>query len=226
MENKPHVNLIIATPGHSMMSSYVRSLVALIQELNNRNITWGFSSEYSSLVGDAREMTLNGNNQNNIKETRPFKGQITYDKIMWIDSDIAWAPEDVIKLYESDKDIVTGAYMLASGEVVAYPKLLGNAYVYEEVKAMTEPVKVEACGFGFICVKQGVFESLTRPWFQSAMGTWVDKDTGEEYQFPIMGEDISWCKRVGDKGYDIWLDPTVKVTHHKMMKLTWDGIQI
>jgi hypothetical protein len=226
MENKPHINLIIATPGHSMMSIYVRSLLALTQELNQRGITWAFSSEYSSMVSDAREMTLNGDNQNDIKEVRPFKGAVTYDKIMWIDSDIAWNPEDVIKLYESDKDIVTGAYMLASGEVMAYPKILGRPYVYDEVKEMTEPVKVEACGFGFICVKQGVFESLTRPWFQSAIGSWTDEETGEVWEFPIMGEDISWCKRVTDKGYDIWFDPTVRVTHHKMMKLTWDGIAI
>jgi hypothetical protein len=27
---------------------------------------------------------------------------------MWIDSDIAWEPEDVIKLYNSDKDVISG----------------------------------------------------------------------------------------------------------------------
>jgi hypothetical protein len=215
-----HVNIIIATPGHSMMSSYVRSLLMLTDRLSQEKITWAWSSEYSSHVADAREMTLNGNNQNEINEQRPFKGTVTYDKILWIDSDITFTPEDALTLIKSDKDIITGAYLLGSGEVTVYPKLLSPGYNYEEVKSMSEPVKVAGCGFGFLAVKSGVFESMSRPWFQSVM---VTNDDG--FSFPMMGEDLSWCKRAIDLGYDIWFDPTVRVTHNKMMKLTWEGIK-
>lgn len=214
-----HVNVIIATPGHSMMTVYVRSLLALIDRLNKEGISWAWSSEFSSHVADAREMTLNGDNQNDIHEQRPFKGQLTYDTILWIDSDIAFTPDDALKLIQSDKQIVSGAYLLASGEVTAYPKMLAAGFTYQQVKEMTEPIRIEGCGFGFLAVKQGVFESLTRPWFQAAMGT-----TDDGITFPIMGEDMSWCKRVTDAGFEIWFDPTVRVTHHKMMKLTWEGI--
>jgi hypothetical protein len=213
-----HVNVIIATPGHSMMSIYVKSLLQLAGKLNEKGLTFAWSSEYSSHVADAREMTLNGDNQNDIYEQRPFKGAITYDKILWIDSDIAFNPEDAMKLIESDKEIISGAYLLASGEVTAYKKMLGPGYTYDEVKAMTEPVKIEGCGFGFLAIKSGVFENMTRPWFQAAMAT-----TDDGITFPIMGEDMSWCKRVTDAGHEIWFDPSVKVTHHKMMKLTWEG---
>jgi len=213
-----HVNVIIATPGHSMMSSYVKSLLGLLERLSREKLTWAWSSEYSSMVSDAREMTLNGDNQNDVNEQRPFKGQVTYDKLLWIDSDIAFTPDDAMTLIKSDKDIISGAYLLASGEVTAYKKLLGPGYTFEQVKEMTEPIKIGGCGFGFLAVKSGVFESLSRPWFQSAM-----IKTDDEYEFPMMGEDLSWCKRVADLGYDIWFDPTVRVTHHKMMKLTWEG---
>ena len=216
----PHVNVIIATPGHSMMKDYVRSLLELTGKLNQEGITWAWSSEYSSHVADAREMTLNGNNQNEINEQRPFKGSVTYDKILWIDSDITFKPEDALTLIKSDKDIITGAYLLGSGEVTVYKELLKSGYAYDEVKSMTEPVKVAGCGFGFLAVKSGIFESMTRPWFQSAI---ITSDDG--FSFPMMGEDLSWCKRVTDLGYDIWFDPTVRVTHNKMMKLTWEGIQ-
>jgi len=220
-----HVNLVIATPGNSMMAEYVKSLLATTQELNRRGISWAFSTAYSSMVSNAREMTVSGTNQNSLTQRLPFEGTITYDKIMWIDSDIAWLPDDVIKLYESDKDIVTGAYLLASGEVTAYPKILGPALTYEQVKELSELTKVEAAGFGFMCIKSGVFESMTRPWFQSSMLTVTDAETNIEHTFPLMGEDISWCHRAGKLGYEIWLDPSVKVTHHKTMKLTWEGIQ-
>jgi hypothetical protein len=215
-----HVNVVIATPGHSMMTVYVKSLLGLTDRLNREGITWAWSSEYSSHVADAREMTLNGDNQNDIKEQRPFKGNLTYDKILWIDSDIAFNPDDAIKLIKSDKEIISGAYLLASGEVTAYKKMLGAGYTYDEVKAMDEPIQIEGCGFGFLAVKSGVFESLTRPWFQAAMAT-----TDDGFTFPIMGEDMSWCQRVRSEGHEIWFDPTVRVTHHKMMKLTWEGIR-
>jgi hypothetical protein len=218
-----HVNLIIATPGHSMMASYVKSLLATAEALAAEGITWLFTSEYSSHVADAREVTINGSMQNSIVESRPLQGQFTYDKIMWIDSDIAWNPEDVIKLYKSDKDIISGAYLLASGEVTAYKKMLGPGYTHQDVVAMEELTEIDGAGFGFICVKQGVFESLSRPWFQQAMITKKDEETGEEFTFPLMGEDISWCHRVKQNGYQIWLNPTVRVQHHKMMKLTWEG---
>jgi hypothetical protein len=218
-----HINLIIATPGHSMMTSYVKSLLGTAEALNREGITWLFTSEYSSHVGDAREVTLNGSMNNSVSETRPLQGQFTYDKIMWIDSDIAWNPEDVIKLYKSDKDIISGAYLLASGEVTAYKKMLGPGYTHQDILEMTEPSEIDGAGFGFICVKQGVFESLSRPWFQSAWITKKDEETEKEFTFPIMGEDISWCYRVKQNGYQIWLDPTVRVQHHKMMKLTWEG---
>lgn len=208
-----------------MMAIYVRSLLATTQMLNEKQITWAFSTEYSSMVSDAREMTLNGDSRNEIKNTKPFKGNITYDKILWIDSDIAWSPEDVLKLYESDKDIVSGAYLLASGEVTAYKKLLGPGYTFEEVLKMKDLEKVDGTGFGFLCVKQGVFESLSRPWFQSSWITMEDEETKEEFSFPIMGEDLSWCKRAREAGFEIWLDPTVKVIHHKTVKLTWEGMK-
>jgi hypothetical protein len=213
-----HVNIIIATPGHSMISGYVKSILALTDRLNQEKLTWAWSSEYSSMVSDAREMTLNGSNENIINDQRPFKGEITYDTILWIDSDIIFNPDDAMKLINSDKDIVSGAYLLASGEVTAYPKLLKSGYLFQDVLAMKEITKVEGCGFGFLAVKSGVFESLSRPWFQSAIGT-----TDDGFTFPIMGEDLSWCKRVQEQGYEIWFDPTVRVVHHKMMKLTWEG---
>jgi hypothetical protein len=218
-----HVNLIIATPGHSVMTAYLRSLLAATQELNRLGISWAFSSEYSSHVADAREMTLNGDNQNDPSEQRPFKGAVTYDKILWIDSDIAFTPQDVIKAYESPYDIVSGAYLLASGEVVVYRELFGQGYTYDELKALTEPVKVFGAGMGFMAVKSGVFESLTRPWFQSP--TVTTERNGQEFTFPIMGEDLSFCYRAGQAGFEIWLDPAIKLQHHKMMKLTWEGIR-
>lgn len=220
-----HKNLIIATPGHSMMREYVYSLLAATKKLDELGISWAFSSEYCSHVADAREITLSGTRVNDPSQTKPFMGEITYDKILWIDSDIAFSPEHVIKAYESPYDIVTGAYLLAGGEVMAYKELFGKPYLYDEVKAMTEPVKVFGAGMGFMAVKSGVFESLSRPWFQSPTVTVKNQSDDKDYTFPIMGEDLSFCHRANEAGFEVWFDPSIKVQHHKMMKLTWEGIR-
>jgi len=218
-----HINLVIATPGHSMMTGYVKCLLATLDLLAQNNITVAWNSQYSSHVADAREITLSGTLQNSFTETRPFQGQITYDKILWIDSDITWNPEDVLKLYKSDKDIISGAYLLANGEVMAHSKKLSAPYRYDEVINMTEPVEVESAGFGFICFKSGIFEKMPRPWFQSfPVTTQVD---GKDYTFNMIGEDMSLCYRAKELGFEIWLDPTVRLTHHKTVRLTWEGVQ-
>ena len=220
--NSNHVNLIICTPGHSLMSDYVKSLLATAQVLSQKGITWAWSNDYASHVADAREITLSGNRNNDITNTKPLEGKVTYDKILWIDSDMAWTPEDVTKVYESDKDVVSGAYMQSNGSVMAFDKLLGKSYMHNEVLEMKEPVRIATAGFGFICFKSGIFEKMSRPWFQM-VPTSLEID-GKQYDFPIMGEDMSLCKRVTDMGFEIWLDPSVKLIHHKTMKVTWEGL--
>ena len=201
------------------------SLLATANELNRLGITWGFSNEYASHVADAREVTLSGNFDNDILNSYPFAGDVDYDKLMWIDSDIAWKPEDVLNLYYSDKDIVSGAYLLSNGQVMWQKKLLGQFYTYSEVMEIKdfEEFEIDATGFGFVCVKKGVFESLSRPWFQSATRT-IDIN-GSDFTFNVIGEDISWCARVKDVGFKIYANPNVKVTHHKTVKLTWEGMK-
>jgi len=218
-----HADIVILTPGHSLLNSYVDSLLQTAQVFAAKGIKWTWVNDYASHVGDAREITLAGTRDNVISNTIPFGGQMTYDKLMWIDSDIAWKPEDVLRLYESDKDIISGAYLFANGTVAAYPEKLGKPHTFEEVLEMKEPTKVSGVGFGFVAIKPGIFELMSRPWFQQVEATHTLD--GMEYTFPVIGEDLSWCYRAQDLGFDIWLDPEVKVTHHKNMKLTWEGIR-
>jgi hypothetical protein len=59
-------------------------------------------------------------------------------------------------------------------------------------------------------MKEGVFENIPRPWFKIRHVKW------DEVDFEVnMGEDYSWCENAKDQGYEIWVDPTVRVKHHK-----------
>jgi hypothetical protein len=53
---------------------------------------------------------------------KPFNGQIAYDYIMWIDSDILFTPQQFAQLLSHDVDIVSGVYLMEGGEALATVK--------------------------------------------------------------------------------------------------------
>lgn len=218
-----HANLVILTPGHSLTSDYVKSLLSTIAICAEKGISVAWYNDYASNVFDAREITINGSPQCSVSQNLPFNGQMTYDKLLWIDSDISWSTDDFLKLYNSDKDIISGAYLSTNGNVMAFKEVLGRPFAYSEILEKTDLEEISAAGFGFLCIKNGVFESLSRPWFQQDEAlTFID---GKEESFKILGEDIAFFSRIKKIGYQVWLDPTVKVVHTKTMRLTWEGIQ-
>jgi hypothetical protein len=225
-EQPVELDLLICTPGTGVTKGYLNSLLPLIAYLTDKKIRWAYSMQSSSHVADARELTLAGGFDSNFKNSKPFGGNVIYKKILWIDSDIIFTVEDFEKLWESDKDIVAGMYLLQNGNTAVHMNEVGRPLTFDEAKEKTEPFVAWGTGFGFVMVKQGVFESLRRPWFQSAP---IKKtfDDGTVYEFNILGEDLSWSHRVKTEcDYEIWIDPSVKVIHQKTMLLTWEGIRI
>ena len=218
----PHFNVVICTPGPNMVPSYVRSLLKTTNFLTTNNISWNFMTEYSSHVADAREKTLGGTGFNDKDQRRPGNGEWTYDKLFWIDSDIEWEPEDFMRLMNSDKQVISGCYMMESEEVTVYPVPLGPPLHKNDILKMKAPFTTRGVGFGFLAVRSGVFERLERPWFSSTYVTIKDEQTGDDkIIFPLMGEDTSWCEKVYQMGIDIWVDPLVRVGHQKVVKLRW-----
>ena len=215
-----HRDVVIATPGHSMKSAYVKSLMHTIKRLEEENISWSFTSEYSSFVSHAREATVLSNprpmdNKDEFLE-KPILQGITYNKIFWIDSDIAWTPDDFMKLYESQESIISGIYPAdGSGNLcVFYKGDDGIPYWHNKrnflgyIPSGQEVVETYTVGFGFLCVAAGVFESLERPYFNI--------DTIEMSGMPVsLGEDFSWCLKANKAGYKIMVDKTVQVAHYK-----------
>lgn len=210
-------DVIIATPGHSMCAQYVQSLVRTTQVLQQRGISYTFVNAYSSLVHHARELTASGGGEGEMRLDPTHRGPLgnaRYKKIFWIDSDIAWTPEDFMRLYESDKDVVAGVYLIADGSLTscmtgAHTSGIPTATV-REMRGLHE---VNGTGFGFIAVKYGVFESIPRPWFicmpQEVAPGIID----------TVAEDISWCLKVRKVGFKIFMDADVRVGHMKTRRL-------
>jgi hypothetical protein len=210
-----HYNVVIATPGFSMDAEYVKALMATCERLVDEGISFTFLSEYSSFVPHAREATAMGGKELRYDKKQIAGGKFTYDKIFWIDSDIVWTPEDFLKLYFANLDIVSGLYLLDDEKSV--PVQVVNGFVRLEkanVKFLEKTFQAGAVGFGFVCIKSGVFESMPRPWFKLAR-----LNRGDERPELMVGEDFSWCYSAIENGFKIWVDATVQVTHRKIRNL-------
>jgi hypothetical protein len=160
------------------------------------------------LGGDLRR----GENQ------KPFDGKLKYTHLMWIDSDMVFTVKHFQSLFNHDKDIVSGIYKMENNTQYAVVENLDMTYlkqhgtfqflVDEDMRKKSGLFKVAYTGLGFTLIKYGVFEALTYPWFEPLF--FKHEDIVE-----FCSEDVSFCKKARDKGFDVWVDPLLRIGHEK-----------
>ena len=214
MTDKKHYDVLIATPGSSYKAAYVDSLVATTRVLNEYGISYHLLNKSGSFIPSTREQVASDSYGHDWSTSEIAGGKYSYKKIFWIDSDIEWEPDDFMRIYDSEMDIVSGVYMTHPNGTVAVnltdPEGRPTKVNKSDFLLRWDPVEVGGVGFGFVAMKHGVFENMKRPWFKIREVYW------EEIGFPVnMGEDYSWCEGAKEAGYKIWVDSLVKVKHHK-----------
>lgn len=145
---------------------------------------------------------------------------MTSTHLMFVDADIAFEPEEIVKLVLADKDIVGGLYP---------KKALPVSYVVNRIPNAAQEgnlVQVANLGTGFMLIKRAVIEKMiaTMPelHYQDSIGlaekyspfkfalfdTMIDETTKE-----YLSEDYTFCKRWRDLGGDIWADLSIRLSH-------------
>lgn len=220
MVKKPHYDIVIATPGTAMEAEYVQSLVETTAHLNDLGLSYIFLNKHSSFVPTARELTATNSFVSNWDTNEIGGGEFTYGRLLWIDSDIVWTPQDIDALILADKDIISGVYLTnpATGVIAAhFPDENGlPTYIrQDEILLRDDLVEVGGVGFGFVMMKSGVFESVERPWFLVRRVKYPDVDF-----YTMVGEDYSFCAAAQKAGHKIWLHTGVRVGHIKRQILS------
>ena len=152
------------------------------------------------------------------KSAKPFGGR-PYDFMMWIDSDSVYTPEDFFRLLDADKDIITGMVPMNAEGVGAFGLVEGSLSKYVNLHAVGQDAPMSDfhfCGFAFLLVRQGVFETLDYPWFQEV-------PYEEDGRVILPGEDFDWCRRIRAKGFKIWAHPAVRIGHDIRMVVRVPG---
>lgn len=125
------------------------------------------------------------------------------DYTLWLDSDMAFPPDTLFKLLEADKDIVSGLYFRRSPpySLVAFSKCDTQKIEWADQAVPDKLTTTEAVGFGCVLIKTQVLVDVAEQF-----ATWFEPMNG-------FGEDLSFCWRARQCGYEIFLEPKVSCGH-------------
>ncbi len=141
--------------------------------------------------------------------------------LLFIDSDINFEPEDVYRLLawgsDPQKGVVAGVPRTRSTDKV-YIMDLDQEEGHITMNAMGL-VRAKRVATAFMLVQRSVFEDLIE---RNPQWAYYDKRTDRTlhavFDFKLtdegyIGEDFLFCDRARELGYEVWVDPTIKLGH-------------
>lgn len=121
------------------------------------------------------------------------------DYLFFVDDDMLFPPNALVKLLSHQEPIVGGLYFARSAPYlpIAYRHVEDNQWIaVTQYSAGLQ--EVDAIGTGCLLIRRDVLEKLERPWFEFS-----DR----------MGEDMYFCHQAKKLGYKVLLDGDVKCKH-------------
>ena len=166
----------------------------------------------SSLITQARSKIANF-----------FINNTEHDYLFFLDSDIGFKPEDVLKLLAHQVPIVSGAYPM---------KIIPERYCVDVVQPEErrgDLVKINGNGMGFVLIHRQVFLDIAKqfsglkyipsdyhsdtPHTEAEFNNSYHYFAEQQTQNGFMSEDKSFFYRAQQVGYNIWLDTSIKLNH-------------
>lgn len=209
------MTLMIGLPcgGGTVSEKTTLGLFNLGKVLVRNNIHHGLLTlANSSLITQARSKIANF-----------FINNTEHEYLFFLDSDIGFDPNDVIKLMNHNMDIVSAAYPM---------KIIPSRYcvnIKQPENRKGDLIEIEGNGMGFVMIKRKVFLDIARqyPGLKYIPSDYHSDTPHTEAEFKnsyhffaehrtqngFMSEDHSFFYRAKQVGYNIWLDPTIKLNH-------------
>ena len=186
----------IAVPCMDMVAAQFAHCLSVIQKVGETTI----GLQIGSLVYNSR------------KELAQKALMSEADYILWLDSDMVFAPDLLPRLMahmaDPDVTIITGVYYRRNPPYT--PVLYGQLDIDDEKCTWTEaegdmpdePFEVAGCGFGGILMRTGVIVDVAGT-FNGALFEPINGN----------GEDLSFCWRARQCGHKILCDPGIQLGH-------------
>ena len=181
------IKLAILVPTRDMVHThFAYSLTQLVKTTSEVGIDTYLYFDSSTILLNQREKLID----------EAIKMEADY--VLWLDSDMMFPSNVVLKLLAHNKDIVACNYMKRSlpMKTVAYTDL-NDWDSWVPMEPQEELVKVKGIGMGCILMKTDVFKKLEKPYFEFRF----KEDTKDWF-----GEDFILQDKIQKIGYEIFVD--------------------
>ncbi len=139
------------------------------------------------------------------------------DVIVFIDHDVSWKPADLLKLIETEGDVIAGLYRFKTPDEVRYMGVLDDLDGNVQVRA-DGCIKATLVPAGFLKVTRHAVNKFMQTYpalmYGEASAPSVDLFNHGAHKGAWWGEDYSFCRNWRDAGGDIWIVPDLDLTHH------------
>ena len=202
--------LFIATPclDGNVNAHYTASLVRTMSALQRR----GWRSPQidfeigNSLIADARN-----------KLVARFLASDASD-LVFIDSDLSWSAEDLLRLASIDAPFVAGVYQRKSRAKIDFAVKFGPAIGLDAQRLMA----VERVGTGFMRLRRDCLERMVAAHPSLRLRNPGAPEDGHFYALfdtaivdgQFIGEDFTFCDRWRAIGGQVLIDPAINLSHH------------
>jgi hypothetical protein len=142
------------------------------------------------------------------------------DTMLFIDADMSFSPDDIFRLlaWSQKRNIVGGVGCARKFPATYYSKMDQDEEGNIVMDAMGL-VRAKSIGTGFMMIQRQVVEELVRshPEWEYYDAT-ADRKLYSLFDFKstpegYIGEDYLFCERARAHGFEVWIDPTVKLGH-------------
>jgi hypothetical protein len=203
-------SLFIATPclDGNVSAHYTASLVRTMTTLQQK----GWRSPQidfeigNSLIADARN-----------KLVARFLASAASD-LVFIDSDLSWSPDDLVRLASCDVPLVAGVYQRKSRTKIDFAVKFGTTIGMDTQRLM----EVERVGTGFMRLRRDCIERMVAAHASLRLKNPLAQDDANFYALfdttivdgQFIGEDFTFCDRWRAIGGKVLIDPTMNFGHH------------
>lgn len=139
------------------------------------------------------------------------------DAFIFLDHDLSWKPEDLVRLIQHPGDVVCGTYRYKYPEQEEY---MGHWAVSDDGRPVVRAdgtIKAHAVPAGFLKVTRKAVKRFRRIYPELKFGPkrdYTDLFNHGAYGGLWWGEDFAFSRRWRDAGGEIHLIPDLSITHH------------